>query len=184
MEKLFSPRVFIQHEVIKKMKELVLCLGITDEVFMNGKMIGHVGFHECDGFIPFWTLDEKVSEAGNRLHTSIYCMKTGYGYHFVSLEIFDDKRFEKWKKIMQKIFPSDYKNAISHRVLRISKKKNAMQPTFMFSYLFGNPTVPLSRGHYEVYKQVGILNPVTVIGMLLETTVRFCEYKTARIRGE
>jgi len=178
------PKFLIQHEVVKLKPELVLCLGITDEVFMDGKMIGHVGFHECDGFIPFWTLDEKVSEAGNRLHTSIYTMKTGYGYHFVSLEIFSDKKFEKWKEVMQKFFPSDYKNAISHRVLRISKKKNAMQPTFMFSYAFGNPKTPISLGHLEVYKQVGIFNSILVIGSLVDTTVRFCEYKTARIRGE
>ncbi len=182
----------------------LLCIGISDQVYdKNDKLIGYVGFHDYDDYIPRKELELKVCEFSNITKTTIDCLKTGYGYHFVSFEIFDDKKYDLWKEISQKIFPSDFmikpaQGKSLDRVLRLSPKGNTMKPTWMFrDYQLLNPInislnpISVSSGHIEAYIQSGIFDMNIKLKEVFTsnffkpvvTNVRLCAYLT-RYHGD
>lgn len=181
-----------------KTKRDILCFGISDEVFdSKSHLVGHVGFHDYDGYILRKTLETMVCEFSKETDTTIDCLKTGYGYHFVVFEILDDSRYNLWKELSQNIFPSDYKTKLPDnrpldRVLRISPKGNTMRPTFLFrDYRLIDPIHPrvatLSMGHIETYRQVGIVDIDTFMNWfiaLMPTKVRLCTYLTGHHKKE
>jgi hypothetical protein len=133
---------------------IIPCLGLTDEALsQQGKLLGYVGFHEFDGYIPILRLRSLMDKPAKELQTRIYCLKTGYGYHFISFEIMDTKQRKHWAEIMQKDFPSDYlqmDKEAKHRVLRLSEKGKNPPPSFLFAIGL-KPVRPLSLGHIHEY---------------------------------
>lgn len=139
--------------------------GCEDE---SGNSLGHVGFHDYDGYIPKPELEAKVRELAIAVGTHVFVLKTGYGYHLVSFEILSPEKYLKWKLKCRELFPSDYKDDICEkcheemcilegkyvcpncdsekllvkRVLRISPKpsanNHAMRPQLLFSWFAFN----------------------------------------------
>ena len=169
-------------------KTSTYCLGISDVVYdIHGNMIGRVGFHDYDGYLDIFDLREKVNQLSTDCKTSIYCLKTGYGYHLISFEILDGTKYQLWLNFSQLHFESDYLMDREHRVLRLSKKGRAMRPHFMFSYLNLNFSQQWSLAHVNHYINYGII-PRMLIRYedveFLETQAKLCVYKTKKLRGE
>lgn len=148
---------------------IVLCIGVTDEVFdMQGNHLGYVGFHEYDygtKMLNMQYLRNKLYWLAKEMDTQIICLRTTYGYHFLSLEIWSEKeRDEVWGKTMAEAFPSDYiqfpykwKKGF-HRILRISNKGEQMKPKIISAYTrLINQHRQLSSAHIEIYVDQGII---------------------------
>lgn len=92
-------------------------LGVDEACYNEGKLLGHVGFHDYDGYIEKPELEVKVRDLSISVGTHVYCLKTGYGYHFVSFQILTPEQYRKWKLKCREIFPSDYKDDLCETCL-------------------------------------------------------------------
>lgn len=148
-----------------------LCLGHTDEAinYATGKLLGYVGFHEVDSYVPIWELHEKIEDVANKLGIDIACLRTGKGYHFVSFGIMPKSKREEFAKTMQKMFPSDYLRNPKHRVLRLGKKGSHMKPKFLYFYARLHSTKQnrhLSSSHMKTYVNEGIIPKKVIEGLI------------------
>lgn len=147
-------------------------MGFVDEVYdaSNGKLIGYVGFHEYDGYLEILELRNRVKEAARKLRLDIFCFRTGKGYHFKSYTILRrSQREEKWKPLMQKMFPSDYLQDAKHRVLRIGKKGTYMKPKLLTCYFMLPETRkkrPLSDAHMIADVEEGIVPAEQMLNLI------------------
>lgn len=159
------------------------CLGLIDEALdMQRRLIGYVGFHEYDGYIPILRLRSMLLRPADELRTVIYCLKTGYGYHFISFEIMNAESRKRWAEVMLKIFPGDYlqmDKEAKHRVLRLSDKGENPPPRFLFATGV-KPMRPISLGHVQEYLDKSLI-PEEALALcdgckFVPTKVNFCVY--------
>lgn len=163
------------------------CLGLTDEVLsLRGELLGYVGFHDYDGYYPIEQLRPLIASIAIKLKTTIFCLKTGHGYHPITFEIMSDREKSHWAEAMQKVFPSDYlhkdKDA-RHRVLRLSEKGKDKPPSFLFAAGL-KPELFLSSGHVEEYLNRGLV-PEKAFTLLdgcrfIKTRVNLCVFLAKR----
>ena len=153
-----------------KNKKTAFCLGWVDEVYdENGRLIGYNGYHEYDGYVEIMELRNRVKEAARRLGIDVFCLKTGKGYHFKSYTILRRSKREKWKVLMQKLFPSDYLQDAKHRVLRFGKKGTYMKPKLLTCYFMLPETRkkrPLSDAHMIADVEAGIVPAEQMLNLI------------------
>jgi len=97
----------------------VLMTGIDESVLDElGLLVGQVGFHDFDGYIEKPELETKVKELATHVGTHVYCLKTGFGYHFLTFEVLPYWKYYRWKRQCRKLFPSDYKDDLCEKCLK------------------------------------------------------------------
>jgi hypothetical protein len=153
-----------------KNKKTGFCVGFVDEVYdaSTGKLIGYVGFHEYDGYIEIMELRNRVKEAARKLGLDIFCFDRKR-LHFKSYTILRKSEREKWKRLMQKMFPSDYLQDAKHRVLRIGKKGTYMKPKLLICYFMLPETRkkrPLSDAHMIADVEEGIVPAEQMLNLI------------------
>ena len=160
----------------------VYCVGLTNVVYDNkGKIVGHIGFWDFDGFFPSYDLRARICQITQALKTTVFALKTKAGYHFISFEIFDKQKYYEWKKIMHRIFPSDYITKDGNQVLRITSKgpENPV-PQYETMYSFQSEKT-WSSAHLKIYLERKII-PENVTELLkpkiLNTQCQLCYYST------
>ena len=184
---------------IEKVKpKLRFNTGLSDEAYIDGKLIGYVGFHECDTpVIPNGIVRLKCHNIAEKLQTQIIVSKTLNGYHFDDFEILTKDERDEWGEMMQWEFPGDYlqfnrrKITPFHHILRISKKAPNGEPhdiRFNTMYeLLKNPHRKLSGGHITQYMDQKII-PFKYFQHRLEdiadTEAMLVIYPTLRNEGE
>lgn len=105
-------------KTMQESKQALMMLGVDEACYdKQGNLLGYVGFHDYDGYIEKPELEVRVRRLAIRVGTHVYCLKTGYGYHFVSFQILSPEQFQKWKLTCREIFPSDYKDNLCEKCL-------------------------------------------------------------------
>lgn len=162
------------------------CLGLTDVVYLgNAKKIGRVGFWDWDGFLPSYDLRFRICQVAQALQTTIFVLTTKNGNHFFCPEIFSKEKYRQWRKIMLKIFPSDYITKDGNSVLRISSK-GPENPVPRYETMYSFPSKNLwSNAHLDIYIERKII-PEDIIKTLnpnlTNTKCILCWYSTGVFR--
>jgi len=146
----------------------VLHTGLSDEVYLDGKIIGYVGFHECDTpYISTMIVGLKCHKIAVAMQTQIIACRSMNGQHFLDFEIMNAEERRLWGEMMTWEFPGDYLQENSrkiipyHRILRITKKSNdgeAHDIRLRTMYeLLKKPHRKISGGHLSHYIEQKII---------------------------
>lgn len=166
---------------MKKNVKSVMCLGLTDKVYLkrkDKKPLGHVFFFDVDKLLEM--KDRSFLFYASMKHKAqFFVLKTSAGFHVVSFKVFRPYEYLRlWSDFMENYPDTDYRYDVSNKILRLSEKGKSPKPEFVMC--MGTNESNVSSGHVSAYVGAGIIRQEDVNGDMKKTFCRLMFYESKK----